>query len=59
MTKALYVDDVEAAKGTVTKCPSPASGSRLQVGIWEDSPWTGLWSGLIDNVRIYSRAVSP
>jgi len=56
MTRTLYVDGVEVAKGTVTKCPYHGSG-RLQIGTW-DSPSTGLWSGLIDDVRVYKTALS-
>ncbi len=56
MTRTLYVDGVEVAAGTVTKCPYHGSG-RLQIGTW-DSPSTGLWSGLIDDVRVYKGALT-
>ncbi|MBL7189540.1 MAG: PD40 domain-containing protein [Phycisphaerae bacterium] len=56
MTRTLYVDGIEVAQGTVTKCPN--GSSRLQIGTWDNTPMTGLWSGLIDDVRVYKGALS-
>ncbi|MBN1508402.1 MAG: LamG domain-containing protein, partial [Sedimentisphaerales bacterium] len=56
-TRSLYVDDVLAAKDTQSLPASCSGGLNLGCGA---SPTPGtLWSGLIDDVRIYSRAVRP
>ena len=53
----LYVDDVEVARGTLTGLPFSMNDLYLGVGSTL-SPGT-FWSGLIDDVRIYNRAVRP
>jgi len=55
--KVLYVDDVEAASDTLTGYGSSVDG--LYIGASKDLQPGSFWSGLIDDVRIYNRAVSP
>ena len=50
---------IEAAKGIVTRCPGGDPVSGLRIGASWDLTWTGLWSGLIDDVRVYKGALSP
>ena len=53
----LYVDGVEVAKGAASLLKSATGGTYIGAGkrLSADS----LWSGLIDDVRIYNRAVIP
>jgi hypothetical protein len=54
--RILYVDDVEVASDTY------AQGSMfgdLQIGAGKDLESGSFWSGLIDDVRIYNRAIAP
>jgi len=55
--RVLYVDDVEVAKDTQTSLPSSNGGLHLGTGSTM-SP-ASFWKGLIDDVRIYDRAVKP
>ena len=55
--RILYVDDVEVARDTQTDLESSEGGVYFGVGSTL-APST-FWSGLIDDVRIYDRAVSP
>jgi len=55
--RALYVDDVEVARGTLTGLPDFSSG--LYLGSGSTLAPGSLWSGLIDDVRVYDRAVTP
>ena len=57
MTRTLYVDDVEVPQGTQGKPPSSPGGLYKGAGSTL-APGT-FWSGLIDDVRIYNRAVKP
>jgi hypothetical protein len=57
VNRVLYVDDVEVVRGTLTGLPASTNGLYLGAGSKLD-PGT-LWSGLIDDVRIYDRAVKP
>ena len=55
--RLLYVDDVEVARGTLTGLSDSPEGLYLGTGSKRE---TGtFWSGLIDDVRIYNRAVKP
>jgi hypothetical protein len=61
-TRILYVDGVEAASRSVTSFPRSDLShffGELRIGASWDMTWTGLWSGLIDDVRIYRGAMSP
>ena len=56
--RTLYVDDVEIATDTQ---PSPLARSieGLNIGCGPDMTSGTFWSGMIDDVRIYDRAVAP
>lgn len=55
--RVLYVDDIEAARDTQSHLPNSSSG--LYIGAGRERAAVSLWSGLIDDVRIYDRAVTP
>jgi hypothetical protein len=55
--RILYVDGVEVARDTVVNLPGSTAGLYLG-GSHSLAPGT-FWSGLIDDVRIYNRAVRP
>jgi len=55
--RILYVDDVEVAKDTQTGLASSQGG--LHFGAGKGLEAGSFWSGLIDDVRIYNRAVTP
>ena len=55
--RALYVDDVEVARDTQTTLVGTYTG--LHVGAGSTLVPGSFWSGLIDDVRIYNRAVIP
>jgi hypothetical protein len=55
--RMLYVDGVVAAEDTQDGLPS--SGNGLYIGTGKGMEPGTFWSGLIDDVRIYNRAVRP
>jgi len=55
--RKLYVDDVEVAKDTQTS-PAGSTGG-LYIGAGKGLEAGSFWSGLIDDVKIYDRAVTP
>jgi hypothetical protein len=55
--RILYVDDVEVARDTQTTLVGAYTGLHIGAGSTL-APGT-FWSGLIDDVRIYDRAVTP
>ena len=55
--RALYVDDVEVAKDAQTSLAGSQGG--LQIGAGKGLEPGSFWSGLIDDVRVYDRAVKP
>jgi len=55
--RILYVDDVVAAEDTQDGLEGSDSG--LYIGTGKTMESGTYWSGLIDDVRIYSRAVRP
>jgi hypothetical protein len=55
--RILYVDDVEVAKDTSSNLTSSTGG--LYIGAGSKQAAGSFWSGLIDDVRIYDRAVTP
>ena len=57
-TLHLYVDDVEVTQATQATS-RPRSSGGLQIGAGKNLELGSLWSGLIDDVRIYNRAVKP
>jgi Tol biopolymer transport system component len=56
-TRTLFVDNVEVAKGTQGTLASSQGG--LYIGAGKGLEPGSFWSGLIDDVRIYDRAVTP
>ena len=56
-TRSLYVDDVEVAHDTQAQLAGSAGG--LYLGVGKHLEPGSFWSGLIDDVRIYKRAVKP
>ncbi|MCZ6875655.1 MAG: LamG domain-containing protein, partial [bacterium] len=54
---SLYVDDAEVARTDIT--PFFAAKGDLQIGAGNNLEPGTFWSGLIDDVRIYDRAVAP
>jgi hypothetical protein len=57
LNRSLYVDDILAAEGTQKGLGSAFGG--LNIGCGVNSAAGTFWSGLIDDIRIYNRAVSP
>jgi hypothetical protein len=55
--RILYVDDVEAARDTQSNLAGSEAG--LHIGTGATLAAGSFWSGLIDDVRIYNRAVTP
>jgi len=55
--RILYVDDIEVAKDTQTSLAASAGG--LYIGAGMNLAPGSFWSGLIDDVRVYNRAVQP
>jgi len=55
--RILYVDGVEAAKDTQTALVGSTGG--LYFGVGKDLAAASFFSGLIDDIRIYDRAVTP
>ena len=55
--RMLYVDGVVAAEDTQSALPS--TGCGLYIGTGKAMEPGTFWSGLIDDVRIYNRAVRP
>jgi len=56
-TSVLYVDDVEVATDVQPTLPKTYGG--LQIGAGRSREPTTFFTGLIDDVRIYNRAVKP
>ena len=56
-SRILYVDDVEVATDTQSNLTTSAGG--LYIGAGSNLTPDSFWSGLIDDVRIYDRAVEP
>jgi len=56
-SRVLYVDDIEVAKDTQANLPSLAGG--LYIGAGATLAASTFWSGLIDDIRVYDRAVKP
>ncbi|UCD52955.1 MAG: LamG domain-containing protein [Phycisphaerales bacterium] len=56
--RSLYVDDVLVAEDTQAGGPTDCSGG-LNIGCGKARASETFFSGLIDDVRIYNRAVRP
>jgi Tol biopolymer transport system component len=57
--RALYVDGVEVAKDTKSSDILESSDGGLYLGAGSTLDAAGFFSGLIDDVRIYDRAITP
>jgi len=57
LQKILYVDDVDAASDMSIGAGNTRDG--LYIGAGSALEAGTLWAGLIDDVRIYSHAVTP
>ena len=57
--RILYVDGVEVAKGTESTLGGSASGLYIGAGSVGRGEPGSFWFGLIDDVRIYDRAITP
>ena len=55
--RLLYMDGVEVA--TELQSSPASSNNQLQIGCGKTPAATTFWTGLIDDVRVYSRAVHP
>jgi len=55
--RILYVDDVEVARDTLAGLDSADTG--LRIGAGKDLVAGSFWFGMIDDVRIYDRAIEP
>lgn len=55
--RILYVDDVEVARDTQSSLTGSTGG--LYIGAGKNLTAGTFWSGLIDDVRLYNRAVKP
>jgi len=55
--RMLYVDDVEVARDTQDSLEGSAGG--LLIGVGKALEPGSLWSGLIDDIRIYNRTITP
>jgi lysophospholipase L1-like esterase len=57
--RTLYVDEIEAAKDAQPQSQPISANGGLYFGVGKDRAVGSFWSGLIDDVRIYDRAVTP
>ena len=57
--RTLYVDDVEVAKDQDVQGTLEGSAGGLYIGAGKALKAGSFFSGLIDDVRIYNRAVTP
>jgi len=55
--RTLYVDDVAVSEDLQTDLPDCFGG--LNIGCGKDLALETFWPGLIDDIRIYSRAIKP
>ena len=56
--RILYVDDIEVARDTLSDGLKNAE-TGLHIGAGNNLAEGNFWSGLIDDARIYDRAVEP
>jgi subtilisin family serine protease len=57
--RTLYVDDSEAAKDAQPQSQPISANGGLYIGTGKGREAGSFWSGLIDDVRIYDRAITP
>jgi hypothetical protein len=58
-TRTLFVDGVEVGKGTQSTLAGSAGGLYIGAGSAGRGEPGSFWTGLIDDVRIYDRAITP
>jgi hypothetical protein len=56
-TRTLYVDDFVAGHDALSGLKSSEGG--LRIGTGKGRAASSFWSGMVDDVRVYSRAVTP
>jgi len=57
--RKLYVDDSEAASDTQANVQFVDTQEGLYIGAGSNLQPDSFWSGLVDDVRIYDRAIVP
>ena len=57
--RTLYVDEIEAAKDAQPQSQPISANGGLYIGTGKGRETGSFWSGLIDDVRMYDRAVTP
>jgi hypothetical protein len=57
--RSLYVDGVEVARDTAAQNPLKSATGGMYIGAGKSLDPASFFSGLIDDVRIYNRVVSP
>jgi hypothetical protein len=57
--RILYVEEVKVATDTKAQGDLEGSDGALYIGADKNLEAGSFWSGLIDDVRIYNRAISP
>jgi len=57
--RMLYVDDAEVARDVAAQVGLQGTNGRFYIGAGKAREVGSFWSGLIDDVRIYDRAVTP
>ena len=57
--RTLYVDDIEVARDMDIQGDLEGSDGGLHIGAGKNLEPGSFWFGLIDDVRIYNRAISP
>ncbi len=57
--RRLYVDGQSVAMDAIRRNNFPDNAGNLYIGAANDRHANTLWSGLVDDVRIYNRAVKP
>jgi len=55
--RVLHVDDIEVARDALTDLKGSTGG--LSIGAGCNLEAGAFWSGMIDDVRIYNRVVTP
>jgi len=57
--RTLYVDEIEAAKDAQPQSQPISANGGLYIGTGKGREAGSFWSGLIDDIKIYERAVRP
>ena len=57
--RCLYVDGTEVARDAIALSGLEGADGGLNIGVGKDYLPGSYWSGLIDDIRIYNRAVKP